>query len=638
MSTSQFVLLAGGLVASGLFGAHWLLVLRQPRWFEARLDCLTEAAALTDSATAVRHLLDCTGRLDLWQAVTPLAGPLLLFAAAWTGYRLTPWLIGVRFGAGPVRYGPDLERTFTELVDAAGLVGRDRPRLRIANWRFPDDALTYGRPGRYRVLFGARLVPATADGVPAELRTVLAHEISHLVNRDVTRTYLLVGGWLAAVPLVALLAVDTSRWDGLTAALAGRLLIVVAVLGYAVVQVIRSREHDADLRAMRLTPPVLPAAQRWQPLHPTGRRRAELLADPAPTLRWSAADTLVGGIGAGLILTELPMTMEVLLPTAMPLTYALTGTVVAVPLMGVVWLGAVRTALADRGQRRVTRLLASPVTIGLALGVGLLFGSATAARTAAVWSRVVSTAPPRGNALAWWSASGTTVAVLLAVAMVAICVLGVCWLAGLAAAATDRAGPPRWLLGLVVTSPVWGLALGTWFLAARLAGAGQSVLELAAQLRAAQLPVMLAGASTAAVALLAAALLSAAGRGRRRWRPNRRALGAVLTCAAVLVGQLVLVSGQLALVPGQAGAVATPEIRPRAENWFLACRWISREPSALGPAADAAYQRQLGAYLTGRDDPMLRHAGAVLSAASISGDEQAVADARRAVLRRCEIY
>lgn len=656
VTTSQLVSLALGLGAGGLFAAYWSLVLRQEWWIRAEWSCVVTAARVADPIDAVGTLLDCTDRAAAARALATLAGPAVLTAAAVAGYLWAPRIIEWRRQVSPVAYAPHLVRTFAELTTAAGLAGRHRPQLVVESSGLDGQARAraYGRPGRYRVLVCATFLTGTKRGVPPELRQVLAHELGHLVNRDVARTYLAVSAWFAFLAVVAVpLAVDAAGRGSVSGPLIVRLAVVTSVVGYALTAVIRAREHDADLRAARLVtaegagvraaaPPVRKGWTRW--LHPSPRQRAQVLADPGHAQRWSARDTLVTAVAAGLVLTELPLAVEAFAPTRAAAVYPVVGTAVAVPLLGVVWLGALRAATVASARREP---LAGAHRVGLAAAAGLLVGSIISPRGAAVWQAVFWTAPARGTSVAWWDGTATVV-ITLAGLLVALCVLAAAWLAGLARRlagrhARWRAGPwaghrvtgrTTWMAGLLLASPLWGMALGAWFLLARLAGPQPAPgRAAAAAVGAGALAVMATAALAAAVALLVAmlAVTNPQPAVTCRWLARHLALPAL---AAAVLGAVLLVTPRYA--DPHAGIQVTAS--PRTTSTYATCAWITGSAAmVLGRATDHGYQAEIAELLSHRDDPMLRHAGEVLRQAAAARDPELAAEAQRAVIRRCQI-
>ena len=92
-------------------------------------------------------------------------------------------------------------------------------------------------------------------------RAVVAHELGHLRNRDVGRTYTALRAAVVVGALAVVLLVDAmSRVGSVGLAPGWRTLVLTVLTGLTMLAVLRSREHDADLRAAMWVPVGLAAA------------------------------------------------------------------------------------------------------------------------------------------------------------------------------------------------------------------------------------------------------------------------------------------------------------------------------------------------------------------------------------------
>lgn len=187
------------LIVAELTTRLWQWSCRLPREIEQTWgEALTTAClALAGSAAAmaivfvIGHALSPSG-LSLW--LFPF------FVALFPLYEtfVLPWIQYARAPTLQTASLPDLE----EWVEELG-ARRDLPkfRIRIQNGPF-ENAFAIGGLGAHLVVVGKGLVDSLS---PAHLRAVVAHEIAHVVRRDVPRLLLplvVVGGTLHAVSVV----------------------------------------------------------------------------------------------------------------------------------------------------------------------------------------------------------------------------------------------------------------------------------------------------------------------------------------------------------------------------------------------------------------------------------------------------
>ncbi|MDH6135552.1 Zn-dependent protease with chaperone function [Kitasatospora sp. MAA4] len=205
-----------------------------------------------------------------------------------------------------------LQEELQELVELAGLVRAPRFLLDPANARPAGQA--FGGLGRRQVSLSAGLL-VQRRRAPAKFRAVLAHELAHIRNGDVTITYLTLAVWRAFV-LVTVLPVLATLVDpvlqttqplrnplrvGMGLLLTnlvdlGWFFVVLIALVYVIrISVLRAREGYADARATQWSDPAalrevfLASAEqdgtRWWHTHPRLLDRVRLLDQPERLLR-----------------------------------------------------------------------------------------------------------------------------------------------------------------------------------------------------------------------------------------------------------------------------------------------------------------------------------------------------------------
>lgn len=179
-----------------------------------------------------------------------------------------------------------LQETLDPLVEEARSLQLKLGEREVARPRFllsrgaRADGQAYGTSRRPLIVL-SRAVPLIlrkeirSHGKAYKVRAILFHELAHLANRDVTRSYLAEASWIVLIPvLVFVAAVLWMTWvsvEGAQGAMQNPAVISVQVLGTLLVVelirrgVLRGREHFADLRAGVLWNVIEPLRASLQP-------------------------------------------------------------------------------------------------------------------------------------------------------------------------------------------------------------------------------------------------------------------------------------------------------------------------------------------------------------------------------------
>ncbi|MEV4098078.1 M48 family metalloprotease [Streptosporangium saharense] len=451
------------VAAGALFGGYWFLVLLQDGWSERNRAC----AALT----GLGEFLDCTTRTLVLQALVPLAGPALVAVLVVPAYLAAPAVITRWHGARPLDPWPEAVR---ETVEQAGL--ERTPTLMVSTRGLSLWMFTYGRRPRHRVMLSAATGLYTLTDT-AKVTATLAHELGHLRNRDVDRTYLAV---LAAACLALVTIVPVGLSAALTTDLAPALavtwrdLVIALLLAGTWAAVVRAREHEADLWGGGLRPRDMldlltdgkQERRHLLRLHPPLDRRLEVLRDPDLLLRPSAVEALVTGITAGVVVTELGVSLRAVLPVPPLVTYWIAGLLAAVPVSGIVGLAVWRA-----GAARILTL-ERVLACGLALGAGLVAGLVLAPRSGVRWSRWIPEAPDF-TAVAEPTGIPPVTALWMTATLLVLTTAVTGWFALASRTWTPRMGTRAWRYATPLAALMLAVVMGAWSLAARLAASEQ---------------------------------------------------------------------------------------------------------------------------------------------------------------------
>lgn len=222
----------------------------------------------------------------------------------------------------------DVQGTLQALVDEAQSLQRQqgerpfrRPRFLISRGAM-GDGQAYGSARRpIVVLTRAMLSILRGDirqhGRPYTFRAALLHELAHLANRDVRRSYLAEASWIVLVPVLSLLLwilfiSANPIWIKIVISL--HVLAILLIIELIRRSILRGREHDADLRTAllwktgeplralfvdeaRTAPrPLLERLARYWRKHPTAAERRDILDHPNQALEISPDIPFLAGL------------------------------------------------------------------------------------------------------------------------------------------------------------------------------------------------------------------------------------------------------------------------------------------------------------------------------------------------------
>ncbi|WP_336217011.1 M48 family metalloprotease [Nonomuraea sp. LPB2021202275-12-8] len=615
-STSRLRLLFLTVGAGTLFAGYWFLVLTQDGWRERNGAC--------GRLAQMAGFLDCSTGVLVSQALASLAGPALVAALVVSAYAAAPAVITRWYGATPLAPWPgELATT----VEAARLTRR--PVLMVSDRGLLPRMFTYGRRPHYRIML-PRSVRYHLDTAPSTIVATLAHELGHLRNRDVDRTYLALFA-TACFALAVFVPVSLSAGTALdlapALAVGWRTAVVTLLVAGTWAAVIRAREHDADLRAVQFRPEDMNRLlaggrqERHSPLrlHPPLGDRREALRDPARLLRppagRAATEAGAAGVAAGVIVTELGVMLHTVLPVPPIVAYWIAGLVAAAPVCAIVGLGVWRGALA--GPREP--VLRDALVAGPALGAGLLAGAILAPRTSVQWNRWLSGAPDQTSVMTPAQIPPVT-AIWMAAVLLLLTMAVTGWLALAARAWLPRSGPRAWPYAALAANVLFGVVFGTWFVAARLAAAEQWTPTGIAALVITPWIALL----WAVLTLLALLCL---------WPLARRE--PLTAAAAAVVAAVLLVTPHV--VPAEPVRPASAAELPDSTQAGAICLGLFTVGiAAFGAPGDHAARQRLGRRLRAADDPLLSQAGDMFLRGASTRSPDLAALAWTALVRRCD--
>ena len=395
---ARYLLLVAVLLLAGAFAGQIMHnQLLGTSWASAYLRCFDEAVravpgqGFPQDFARNTYVQQCTRPVQQRLALVSLSGSFVVLLLGVASLWVLPRRLMRR--AGPLVTAPAEWQHRAAL--AASEMGVRRVPVVVWGSVWLQEAFTAGRPGRTRIVLprGVRDLP------PAQADAILRHELAHVAAGDVTLVWLTRGVWWALAPVLLVPAVTiavrdrsqdhrgplavlgTSFWGeyGVRALL---LLIVAALVSQ---HVLRSREHEADLRSLRgrtreplesllagQPSPTLSWMDRARATHPTAARRVAALRQARLPLPVSLLDVTVTGLLSAMVMNavaDLAQTgftgTSLTGGPARLLSALVTGSLLSVGWGIAVWRGTPADGSAGPFPRGALLALAASTAVGL---------------------------------------------------------------------------------------------------------------------------------------------------------------------------------------------------------------------------------------------------------------------------------
>ncbi|GIH02508.1 hypothetical protein Rhe02_05750 [Rhizocola hellebori] len=458
-TTGRFLLLVAALASAGLLtGSSFYTITHQAEFSAAMKTCL--AAIRGPEATSTEEMLaraalvtECLAPQQRLDAIYSLAGAVAIGVLGLIVMLFVPMVLRRRRRLRPA--GPNMAAAVARVGELAAETGLRRAPTVMVGPMGHRDAFVFGLPGRYQIVLPMALMVRWRNSELFD--PVVRHEIAHLRRHDVLMAWLAASVWLAAPAIFAVLLVPLMlRLDAsFILQYSWRMGLLIGLVWLVRRQLLRSREHDADLhvaRQMRDWRPlwrVLSATaahsqvswRRWISNHPGAAHRQQVLVDPATGPGVSFVDGLVAAFLAGLLFPVLVRAVGAVTDFNLaPIVAALaTG-----PLLGLaVGAGLWRQALIDHaaGTRRWPGGAVIGVVTGLLLAYFTEFASIIGDDAPVSWPTIALTVVVGAGAVLLSASTGRLWA---------------------DAAAGLPAGRTTWTIGVVVNALFFGIAI--WLL------------------------------------------------------------------------------------------------------------------------------------------------------------------------------
>ncbi len=404
----RFVLLIVTVLGASLFIYNWICLQTHFQEFLVSVSCSLRKTSnvgqniLTLNVSALQKATDAARQCEIpYQRISTvymISGVVLVGAVAVVIYWLFPlWnLWRGKLMLLSAEDSPELMVYLAELCREAQLA---RPPSFVCNpFNQTITGLAFGRVGRYYVALSGGLVTLFLTD-RARFRAIVLHELAHLRNADVSKTYFAIASWwafvmVALVPFAVISAVGFAKNPEvlLTLDKAWRVLVMTMLVFLVLAATLRAREFYADVRAaiwensatplLRVLNRLAMPKKRWQRVtqfHPNPHERGRTLNETDRLFRMGLWDTLGFGIAVGIaapnvlalvnsLLYSLP-----LIPSDLPDWQTFGAALIFAPLIAVTaGLSAWRTTFAALLQGQ------APLGIGragLCVGVGLILGT-----------------------------------------------------------------------------------------------------------------------------------------------------------------------------------------------------------------------------------------------------------------------
>ncbi|WP_160147493.1 M48 family metalloprotease [Caballeronia pedi] len=272
--------------------------------------------------------------------------------------------------------------------------------------------VTFGRRRNYFVALSGYFVANYFYADPSAFRAIILHELAHIRNRDIDKTFMTISACLAfvivsVVPLLGVVALTERVWHESVFLLAKTVLWSALVL-LSGASVLRVREFYADVQAsqwdgspaqvdrvlarMNAAPTHGPGA--YLNLHPRAEARRAVLVDTTPLFRLGKWDALGIGFAAGVVIETANGLLIGFVPAGSAAAVARMSVVISLgtPLVVMifaigalstgVWRGAYAAVLNGRDPVKGTAAAGALFAFGyflnqIVLGAEFLWGGAT---------------------------------------------------------------------------------------------------------------------------------------------------------------------------------------------------------------------------------------------------------------------
>jgi Zn-dependent protease with chaperone function len=465
-TTFRFVLLVLTVLSTSLFAFNSLYLTTHDS--TAALRANQECQQASSTAAESRACSDAFNHaIGAWKLEA--VGVLVVVAVA--VYLVMPWWKRRRRRLVPLSAedAPEVVDRLAELSAEAGL--RTAPQFVWNPLNRTAGGLAFGRVSRRYVALGGGLV-TTYYTDPEAFRAVVLHELGHVRNRDVDKTYFTMALWysfLVVAVLPLLVSLHGERRQAIWA-IVWRLGALVALVYLSRNAVLRSREVYADVRAaqggaagLRHVLSALPARSRrpWGRLlsvHPEPAARVAALEDSDVLFRPGLGEALLAGIVLTIGYGQLQLLVSVY-DASLTGPFWYPALIVAPFCAGVVALGIWRGAFLSLARQAPVR---GVWRIGAALGVGFLAGEVLSLQTI-VTSGDRSLAPPGLPEVKGVVSSAVFGPGVLWVALAVAClVLFALWLDAAAAIWLSRGGQRTPRFAMTAAIVVGGAVLTVW--------------------------------------------------------------------------------------------------------------------------------------------------------------------------------
>jgi|GEM_PF-567007 len=464
-TTSRFLIFLAALLSAGMFvgnwvhnqvlGDEWLAV--AARCEQAALEQTATQPALAAAIAREKAAARCRAVADRRQAVFAFGGAGAAGAAGLVVLYLIPGVLERRRRLRPLV--PGLQPASERVATLAAEAGLARPPALVLGAATQRDGFSYGTPGRYRIALPRAVAVRWASATLFD--PLVRHELAHVAHRDVALAWLARSVWYALAPLLAapLVVMLLSSDRSLLPDYVWRAAVLAVVVQLVSSALLRSREHDADLRAARAIggpqavaavvarardPGKVPWHRRLLANHPSPARRLAVLERP----ELAAEVTFLDGFTAAFLATlTIPLIVQASMTFLMgsgrsDLARVLAVLVVGPLLGGSVGLGLWRAALVQR----VAGGPARPAPVGFGVAAGLVLGQVASLAQTGTGALGGVTHPPM---LAVIALAGLGATVLAAG-------LGELWADAVPA---QRRARTSWVAALAVSSVVFAIVL-----------------------------------------------------------------------------------------------------------------------------------------------------------------------------------